>query len=162
MRLRLLALAMRLWPCAICHALKVWAAAPRAQGVFPTGNPKGTQRPRAKRPPGGYIAAMKYPYLLTLALGLDRFGAVVLFNRADICISSLCWVMLVSSRHLSATLAEAAVVQKALTSLNMYRWQEELLILIGRGLERLQPGHCQLSAQHDVLTSISTIDLLQA
>ena len=37
---------------------------------------------------------MKYPYWLQVLLALDRFGAVLFFNCADMCISSLCWLAL--------------------------------------------------------------------
>lgn len=105
---------------------------------------------------------MKHTYLMTLLLALDRFGAAVLFNMTDCCISSLCWVMLVTAHRLpDSTLAEVSRAHAALDSLKPYRWQEEMLLVIGRCLEWKWPGHCKASANADILTSMRTISYLQ-
>lgn len=104
---------------------------------------------------------MKHKYLMTLAIALDRFGAAVLFNMTDCCISSLCWVMLVTARRIPASSSEGERAAAALKSLNPYRWQEELLLLIGRALEWKWPGHCVASARADILTAMRTISYLQ-
>jgi hypothetical protein len=104
---------------------------------------------------------MKHKYLMTLAIALDRFGAAVLFNMTDCCISSLCWVMLVSAGKLNATAAQKAIADTSLKALNPYRWQEELLLVIGRALEWHCPGHCKASANADILTAMRTISYLQ-
>lgn len=104
---------------------------------------------------------MKHTYLMTLAIALDRFGAAVLFNMTDCCISSLCWVMLAMAGRIETTAAEKARAIAALDSLKPYRWQEELLLLIGRALEWHWPGHCKASANADILTAMRTISYLQ-
>jgi hypothetical protein len=104
---------------------------------------------------------MKHTYLMTLLIGLDRFGAALLFNMTDCCISSLCWMMLVSAKRITVTPGEVALAQRTLESLKPYRWQEELLLVIGRGLEWLSPGHCAASATADILTATRTITYLQ-
>jgi hypothetical protein len=104
---------------------------------------------------------MKHTYLMTLLIGLDRFGAAVLFNMTDCCISSLCWVMLAYSGRIPASASERELADKTLKALNPYRWQEELLLLIGRALEWKWPGHCKASANADILTAMRTISYLQ-
>lgn len=104
---------------------------------------------------------MKHTYLMTLLIGLDRFGAVILFNMTDCCISSLCWVMLAYSRRIPASSSEGELAAKTLAVLKPYRWQEEMLLVIGRGLEWLSPGHCVASARADILTAMRTITYLQ-
>jgi hypothetical protein len=104
---------------------------------------------------------MKHPYWLTLLLGLDRLGAVLLFNIPDMCISSLCWLMMVSAGRLAASDDQHALVEKSLATLKLYAWQEEALILIGRCLERINPGHCLKSTQDEILTANRTVKLLQ-
>lgn len=104
---------------------------------------------------------MKHPYWLALLIGLDRLGAVVFFNVTDMCISSLCWVMLVYARRLPASSSEGELATKTLKAINPYRWQEELLLVIGRALEWIQPGHCKGSANSDILTAMRSISYLQ-
>jgi hypothetical protein len=105
---------------------------------------------------------MNYPYWLVLLLGLDRFGAVLLFNCPDMCISSLCWLVLSYTGHLQPRSPdEAALVMLSMKTLKLWAWQEELLILIGRLLERISPGHCLHSAQDELLTAARTTKLLK-
>lgn len=93
---------------------------------------------------------MKYPYWLVFLLALDRLGAAWIFNRPDICISSLCWV----ARDRSFT------AKAALQTLDMYFWQPPLLRAIGAALEFIQPGHCANSRASDIKTSKSATQLL--
>lgn len=126
------------------------------------GNPfGGPKRPLPKAAGGWHSRAMKHAYLLAILIGLDRFGAVILFNTTDMCISSLCWVMLVYSRRLPASPAEATLAAKTLEAMKPYRWQEEVLLVIGRALEWLRPGHCKESATSDILTAVRSITYLQ-
>jgi hypothetical protein len=104
---------------------------------------------------------MNYPYWLVLLLGLDRLGAVILFNCPDMCISSLCWLMMVSAGRLPASPSQQSIVEKSILALKLYAWQEEALIILGRMLERINPGHCLHSAQDEILTANRTIKLLQ-
>lgn len=96
---------------------------------------------------------MKYPYWLVVLIGLDRFGAALFFNRPDITISALCWVV----RFAPTDLVAAA----ALRDLELYRWQAAILSWIGDGLELLQPGHCAYARASDTITAKSTVSLLQ-
>ncbi len=125
------------------------------------GTTEGPKRPLQKEVPGVHHPKMKHTYLMTLLIALDRFGAALLFNMTDCCISSLCWVMLASAGRIPSSSSERTVADKTLKALNPYRWQEELLLVIGRGLEWLSPNHCVLSARADILTAMRTITYLQ-
>lgn len=95
-----------------------------------------------------------YPYWIVLLLALDRFGAAIVFNRPDITISTLCWIVLY------ATQGDPIAVE-ALTILNLYGWQHWILKQIASGLEWMFPGHCIQSRATDLETSQSTINLLE-
>lgn len=105
-------------------------------------------------------------YTHTIALGVDRLGAALIFNEPDITISSLCWVVRASDqlpKLLAAGLTPTVPVQGAprtLAKLKLSRWQLALLRAIGNGLEHFWPGHCERARQGDVTTSARTLDFL--
>ncbi len=96
---------------------------------------------------------MKYPYWLVVLIGLDRLAAAIFFNRPDITVSALGWVVHFAHSEL--------VAAAALRDLAMYRWQARALLWIGDGLELLQPGHCAYARASDTITAKSTVSLLQ-
>lgn len=87
-------------------------------------------------------------YSHTVALGLDRLGAALIFNEPDITISSLCWVVRTPS---------AAVIPLKLSG-----WQYRLLLWIGDRLEQFWPGHCADARGGDLDTSARSRLLLGA
>lgn len=91
-------------------------------------------------------------YSHTMALALDRFGAALLFNRPDITISSMCWI--VRERKTS----EAAKRGYALSKLNW--WQTKLLEGIGWCLESTFSGHCAAARKSDMAVANSVLALL--
>lgn len=95
---------------------------------------------------------MKYPYWLVVLLALDRLGAALFFNRPDITISALCWVV-----RFAPTDRTAAA---ALTDIHPYPWQILVLRWIGDGLEFVNPGHCVHARASDTITAQSTVSLL--
>lgn len=106
----------------------------------------------------------KKPYWLTLLLALDRFGAALLFNRPDLTISTLCWMVLTvegSRRNpVSPTPPLLMVAWGMLRAIDPYPWQCVVLRLIGRGLEWLSPGHCNRARVSDMALLIATAQLL--
>lgn len=96
---------------------------------------------------------MKYPYWLVLLLGLDRFGAAVFFNRPDITISSLCWIV----RY---ALQDDVIAIQALSTLKLYKWQHWILLKLSSVLEWIQPGHCFGARATDIETAQSVLNLL--
>jgi hypothetical protein len=95
---------------------------------------------------------MKQPYWLVFLVGLDRLGAAVFFNRPDLTISTLCWIV----RYAASDIRAAT----ALKSLNLYQWQRAILGWLGDGLEWLQPGHCIQARAFDLWTAQSITGLL--
>lgn len=83
-------------------------------------------------------------YSHTLVLGLDRFGAAILFNQPDITISSLCWVV--------REAPFGKIAEDALPKLKLYRWQNCALVIIGNALEYFWPGHCEAARLGDLQT----------
>lgn len=88
-------------------------------------------------------------YSHTVALGVDRLGAAVIYNEPDITISSLCWIVRSGTDQ-----------QRA--ALKLYRWQLLSLRGIGNGLEYFWPGHCARARTGDIQTSARARALLGA
>lgn len=84
-------------------------------------------------------------YSHTLLIALDQFAAAVIFNRPDLTISAMCWM--VSSGH-----AE---------SLKLYGWQRAFLAGLAPVLDRIQAQHCLKAAFGDWDRSISTLSSLR-
>lgn len=85
------------------------------------------------------------PYWLTLLLALDRWGAAVFFNRADLTISTLCWMALnvqVWMERAQVWTEATGIALGMLRDVHPYRWQYWLLVGIGHCLEFIKPGHC--------------------
>lgn len=95
----------------------------------------------------------KGTYLYTVLLAIDRFGAAILFNRADITISSLCWI------YLNRTIDPITI--RSYRTLNLYGWQAGFLGATGTALERISPGHCARARISDIETGQSAMGLLQ-
>lgn len=97
----------------------------------------------------------------TLALGVDRFAAAVVFNEPDITISSLCWIVGVAEGSIAARSSmEKVAAQSALVDLKLYNWQLMALRWIGHELEHTFPGHCAAARQGDIATSARARGLL--
>ncbi len=100
-------------------------------------------------------------YTHTLAIGVDRFGAAVLYNQPDITISSLCWLER-TSRGLGAPApspVQTRLAQNAVRQMRLYAWQATTLKWIGAGLERLSSGHCARAMASD-LNSLDRVEKL--
>ena len=93
-------------------------------------------------------------YLHTLAVAVDDLGAAVLFNRDDVTISSLCGLY----RRSTAGDPRAAAV---LAVMGLKGWQTGFLRLVGDGLERILPGHCERAIGADILRGQAMVALLE-
>lgn len=91
-------------------------------------------------------------YSHTLALALDRAAAAVFFNRPDITISSLCWI--VRNR------VSNPIAGHAYSLCKFSGWQTKLLQWIGAGLEFIAKGHCAAARDSDLAVSNSVLALL--
>ncbi len=117
------------------------------------------------------------PYWLTLLLALDRVGAAVFFNRADLTISTLCWMALLvkDPRRPSWSYADGTNLDHAaldpgeqdtliacrmVVQVNPYRWQFWALVGIGHALEFLSPRHCARARKDDLVMLDATRALL--
>ena len=85
-------------------------------------------------------------YTHQVAIGLDQFAAAVWFNRNDVTVSALCRVV---------QLADAGTPEfrARLDGLKLSHWQLWLLRKIARGLEWIQPGHCEAARLADLVRS---------
>lgn len=84
-------------------------------------------------------------YTHTLALAIDSFAASVLFNRPDLTISALCWL----------------VTENLDSPLKLWKWQRRLLLWIGPILNKIQAGHMALARAGDIRRAKSTLSLLK-
>src|SRR5208282_6945428 len=91
-------------------------------------------------------------YLKNLLLAIDRFLAAVLFNRPDITISALCWVVDYATTD--------RVAGAAYEALALAKWQVLLLAGIGKVLWLIQPSHMTIARQTELTVAGSTITLL--
>jgi len=94
----------------------------------------------------------KGTYLYTVLLALDRFSAAILFNRPDITISSLCWVVL--------NFIEDDKARAAYAELKLNIVQEFFLYWVGKALEAISKGHCAQARLTDIGTAETTRSLL--
>lgn len=97
-------------------------------------------------------------YSHTLALGVDRFAAAVVFNQADITVSSLCWIVrkydTVMTKPVGSALTPLDLsALSAFKMMNLYGWQVETLRWLGIGLEACFAGHCAAARDGDISTS---------
>lgn len=107
-------------------------------------------------------------YSHTVAIGLDRFGAALIFNEPDITISSLCWFVLMAhdssrwSLYLEGDnkLNLQKLARDGLATLKLSGWQEVVLYRIGCTLEHFWPGHCRQAIAGDSTVCIRMLHLM--
>jgi hypothetical protein len=92
-------------------------------------------------------------YSNRVLVGLDQFGAAVLFNRNDACISSLCRIV----QNADAGVGDFPA---RLASLNLKPWQLSFLRWLAPKLDKIEADHCELSRQGDLARAESTKTLL--
>jgi hypothetical protein len=77
-------------------------------------------------------------------LGLDDFGAAIILNRNDLCISAACGLV--------RTGRDAG--------LQLHGWQRTFLRVVGAALDYFFPGHCEGAIKGDIARATSSIQLL--
>lgn len=85
-----------------------------------------------------------YPH--TVLIAVDQFAAAVIFNRPDLTVSTMCWMVRSGND----------------ASLKLAGWQRLSLTLIGDGLEKFWPGHCASASQGDLDRAQLTVESLKA
>lgn len=83
-------------------------------------------------------------YTHTLAIAVDQLGAAVIFNRPDLTISTLCWVVMSGDAQ----------------PLKLALWQIWSLRCLGPILNRIQANHCAQAREGDMERAQSTLLLL--
>lgn len=83
-------------------------------------------------------------YSHTVLIAVDQFAAAVIFNRADLTVSTMCWMVATGND----------------SSLKLSTWQRWSLVKLGPVLNRIQTNHCALSADGDRLRARSTLAAL--
>lgn len=76
-------------------------------------------------------------YLHTVGVAVDEFAAALFFNRADLTISSMCYIVR------QGTTAQLVFLKPSPA-------QRAVLLAIGAGLEFFWPGHCKAAWASDL------------
>lgn len=84
-------------------------------------------------------------YSHNLLLALDMYAAAVVFNRPDLTISTMCWMVATGNDQ----------------SLKLWKWQRAILIWLGPKLDKIQANHCKEAAYADRSRAWSTIESLR-
>ncbi len=92
-------------------------------------------------------------YSHSLALGVDMLGAVILFNRPDLSISSLCRIVQLADFN-------CGDFSERLRSLKLSNWQVKLLRWLAKRLNQIQTDHCEGARTADLERARSTVALL--
>lgn len=82
-------------------------------------------------------------YTHNVLIGLDQFGAAVLFNRNDLTISTIC-----------------DMVMKGDYDRPLKPWQKDFCLWLGPKLNKLQANHCAESRQGDEDRAVATLTAL--
>lgn len=85
-------------------------------------------------------------YTHTVLIGLDQFAAAVIFNRPDLTISTMCWM----------------VMEGQAFDLKLSGWQIAILAWLGPKLDRMQANHCAEAKDGDIARAQQTLKALGA
>ena len=83
-------------------------------------------------------------YTHTVLIGLDQFGAAVIFNRNDLTISTMCDMVMKGND----------------ASLELHGWQRAFLKMLGPRLNRIQADHCGQARLGDEQRAKLTLQVL--
>lgn len=83
-------------------------------------------------------------YSHNLLIALDQFAAAVIFNRPDLTISTMCWM----------------VHNGKCAELKLSAWQHAFLMWLGPLLNKVQTNHMELSRQGDYERAQNTVVML--
>lgn len=79
-------------------------------------------------------------YSHTVLIAVDQFAAAIIFNRPDLTISSMCWMVMTGND----------------STLKLNTAQRWILAKLGPVLNRIQANHCEEAAVGDYMRSIRT------
>lgn len=96
-------------------------------------------------------------YAYRVLIGLDRWGAALLFNRNDITISTLCGLVQLAD----SAQPERKKAFRLVLSFGLHPVQMWLLRQLSYVLDKIQTNHCQLAIQGDLETAQSILDMLK-
>lgn len=96
-------------------------------------------------------------YAYRVLIGLDRWGAALLFNRNDITISTLCGLVQLAD----SARPERKKAFRLVLSFGLHPVQMWLLRQLSYVLDKIQTNHCQLAIQGDLETAQSILDMLK-
>lgn len=95
-------------------------------------------------------------YTHTLAIAADMLGSAIVWNKPDVCISSLCCIVRYRDR------GNAYQKLRARQHLRKFApWQISALRAIGNALEWLDKGHCEASRRADLSRLATAQDFLE-
>lgn len=80
-------------------------------------------------------------YSHTVLIAVDQFAAAVVFNRPDLTVSSMCWMVMTGND----------------STLKLNKPQHWALAKLGSVLNRIQAGHCEQAAAGDTDRARSTL-----
>lgn len=83
-------------------------------------------------------------YTHTLLIALDQFAAAVVFNRPDLTISTMCWM----------------VMEGQAFDLKLSGWQIAILRRLGPMLDKVQTDHCVQAKDGDIARAQQTLKAL--
>lgn len=84
-------------------------------------------------------------YSHNVLVGLDMFGAALLFNRDDLTISTMCDMVMKGDD----------------ASLKLHGWQRAFLAWLGPVLNKIQADHCGQARLGDIARAESTLKVLK-
>lgn len=80
-------------------------------------------------------------YSHTVLIAVDQFAAAIVFNRPDLTISSMCWMVMSGND----------------CTLKLSTWQRWILVKLGPVLNRIQANHCLDAAVGDYQRAARTL-----
>lgn len=83
-------------------------------------------------------------YSHNFLLALDMWAAMVVFNRPDLTVSTMCWMVASGNDQ----------------SLKLWKWQRAILVWLGPKLDKIQAHHCEGAAFADYDRAQATMNAL--
>lgn len=84
-------------------------------------------------------------YSHTVLIAVDQFAAAITFNRPDLTVSTMCWMVMTGND----------------SDLKLSTWQRWILVKLGTVLNRIQTNHCLEAAYGDIARAKSTLTALE-
>jgi hypothetical protein len=85
-------------------------------------------------------------YSHTVLIAIDQFAAAIIFNRPDLTVSTMCWMVMTGND----------------AGLKLSPWQRWILVKLGPLLNKVQTNHCKAARDGDYARAESTLAMLGA